>query len=67
MLSEDLNYSEPHFCPVYNRNIDINLCYDSLMALKGFFKITTVGELNGIRDIENARQRCERCPYSDLS
>lgn len=67
MSNDSLNYSEPHFCPIYNRVIDVDLCYDSLMALNGSFKITSVEDLNGINDIDTARRLCKKCPYSDLS
>ncbi len=66
-MSSNLNYTEPHYCPVYRRVIDIDLCYDSLMALNKSFKISSVHELSDIDDIENARRLCGKCPYSDLS
>lgn len=63
----ELNYDADRFCPVYNEIIDCDLCYDSLMALSRHVKISSVSELSKIKDIENARTVCNRCPYSDLS
>lgn len=65
-MSNDLDYNNPHFCPVYNKIIDIDLCYDSLMCLNGSFKVTSTKELEGIKDIKTAREICGRCPYSEL-
>lgn len=66
-MSSNLNNAEPHYCPVYGHVIDVDLCYDSLMALNQSFKISSVHELSGIDDIDNARQLCKKCLYSDLS
>ena len=66
-MSNNLDYENPHYCPVYKRVIDIELCYDSLCCLNGMFKISSTKELEEIKDIENARKICAECPYSDLS
>lgn len=62
-----LDYYNDHFCPVYGKVIDIDLCYDSLMCLNRTFKISSTRELASIEDIDAARNVCASCPYSDLS
>lgn len=62
-----LDYHNPHYCPVYGRVIEIDLCYDSLNCLNGSFKISSTKELLEVNDIEKAKRLCEECPYSDLS
>lgn len=65
-MSNDLDYNNPHFCPVYNKVIEVDLCYDSLMCLNGFFKVASTKELESIKDIKTARKICGQCPYSEL-
>ena len=62
-----LDYNVDHYCPVYKREIDADLCYDSLCCLNREFKISSTPELSEVEDIEAARKICEECPYSDLS
>ena len=62
-----LDYDADHYCPVYKKEIDCDLCYESLMALNRSFKVESVPELRQISDIEEARSNCEACIYSDLS
>lgn len=61
-----LDYNADHHCPVYNRIISADLCYDSLCCLTGQFKIDSTKELSDIKDIASAREVCRNCPYSDL-
>lgn len=51
----ELDFENPHYCPVYDKVIDIDLCYETLMCLNRSFKISSVKELNDIEDIDNAR------------
>ena len=37
----ELDFENPHYCPVYDKVIDIDLCYETLMCLNCFFKIST--------------------------
>lgn len=62
-----LDYDNPHYCPAYKKVIDIDLCYDSLMCLNRFIKVSALPELDEISDIEEARKICKACPYSDLN
>ena len=67
MASEKLDFTKPRYCPVYKREIDDDLCYDSLCCLNGDFKISSTKELAEVENIEEARKICAKCPYSDLS
>ncbi len=67
MSNKNLDYDNPHYCPVYNKIIDIDLCYDSLNCLNRSFRISSTKELSEVKDIEQARKVCAECPYSDLS
>lgn len=60
-----VNYEIEHHCPVYDRVVHPDLCYDSMMCLRGFFKTDSVPELQGISDIEEKRRICENCKYSE--
>ena len=62
-----LDYDADRFCPVYEKIIDCDLCYDSLSSLNGDFKISSTKELSEVRDIDHAREVCRECEYSDLN
>lgn len=62
-----LDYENDHYCPAYGKEIDIDLCYDSMMCLTGMFKIESTKELLEIKDIPAARKKCMECPYSKLT
>lgn len=64
-MSNELNYDE-HYCPVYDKVIDGDLCYDTLMCLNKSFKISSTIELSLVADISNARKICLECGYSRL-
>lgn len=64
-MSSEFNYDE-HYCPVYDKIIDGDLCYDSLMCLNKSFKISSTSELSVITDISEARKICLQCKYSKL-
>ena len=65
-MAEGLDYENPHYCPVYQRIISIDLCFDSLMALGRQVKVSSVKELAVVKNIEEARKICAACPYSKL-
>lgn len=66
MSDNHLDYEGNHFCPVYEKEIEADLCYDSLMCLNRSFKVSSTPELKEIKDIESARIACSKCPYSKL-
>ncbi|MTI56147.1 hypothetical protein [Geosporobacter ferrireducens] len=66
MTDQNLNYEADHYCPVYEKVITPDLCYESLMCLNRTFKVSSVPELAKIKDIDKAREICDKCPYSSL-
>ncbi len=65
MSEANLDYEADHYCPAYKKVICGDLCYDSMMCLHRFFKISSTKELAEIEDIEAAREICMNCPYSE--
>lgn len=65
MSDNNFDYESDHYCPAYKRVISADLCYDSMMCLHKFFKISSTKELSEIKDIKAARDACRRCPYSE--
>lgn len=61
-----LDYNTDHYCPVYDRIISSDLCYDSLCCLNFTFLVSSTKELKEVKDIGYARMLCNDCPYSDL-
>ncbi len=62
-MSNNIDYEEDRYCPAYGKVIDADLCYDSMMCLCGFFKVSSTKELKEINDIDKAREICKKCPY----
>ena len=65
-MDYDLDYELNHYCPVYGKEISADLCYDSLLCLNRSFKVSSTKELAEIKDIDEARKLCAKCPYSEL-
>lgn len=65
-MENKLDYTKQHMCPVYGKEIDPDLCYESLMCLNKMFRIESAPELEEIEDIEKSRQQCKDCEYSKL-
>ena len=63
-MAYDLDYVADHYCPAYKKVICADLCYDSMMCLNRFFKVSSTKELEEIENIEKAREICSKCPYS---
>lgn len=61
----DIDFDADRYCPVYNKEINGCLCYETIFTLSGFFKISSVPELLEIEDIEKARIICDECSHSD--
>lgn len=64
-MSDNIDYEANRYCPVYRKVICADLCYDSMMCLTGFFKVSSTEELSEIDDIEAARKTCCTCKYSE--
>ena len=50
-----LDYEEDHYCPVYKKVIDCDLCYESLMVLNRSFKVESLPEMQEVKDIEDRK------------
>ena len=66
-MPSKLTPEDERVCPVYGKVIDGELCYETAMCMQGFFKATSVPELNNIKvDLSEAKKICTNCPYSDM-
>ena len=65
-MAYELDYEADHYCPVYERVICADLCYESLCGLNRAAKVSSIPELSEVKDIEAARQICKTCEYSKL-
>ena len=61
-----LDYEIDHYCPVFQKTICSDLCFESIMALSRSVKVESVSELKEIKDVEKARKICDECSYSDM-
>lgn len=59
------DFDHSHYCSVFEQTIDIDLCYDSMMILNGFFRVESSRDLMMIQDIDLAREKCRNCIYSN--
>ena len=64
-MSKQLTPNDDRFCPVFNKVIDGELCYEANMCLSGLFKPSSVSELDSVKDIEGSRKLCSECKYND--
>ena len=62
----ELDYEMDHYCPVFQKIICSDLCFESIMALSRSVKVESVSELKEIKDVEKARKICDECSYSDM-
>ncbi len=54
-------------CPLYGKDIDIELCYETALCMQGLFKPTSVPEIKSITvDMNEAKKLCNKCPHSDM-
>ena len=66
-MANNLTPNDDRSCPIYDKIIDGELCYETAMCMQGFFKISSVPESNEIIfDLEQARSICNKCPYADM-
>ena len=65
MLNDD-EYTADRFCPVFNRVVDCDWCYESVLGLSRAMKVSAVRELDEVKDIDKARKICESCKFSNL-
>lgn len=54
-------------CPIYDKTIDGELCYETAMCMQGLFKLSSVPEAKEIVFPEKeARKICVACKYADM-
>ena len=63
-MNYKIDFTKDRYCPVYKREIYEELCYDSMMCLGGYFKISSTEELAEVENIEEARKICDKCLYN---
>lgn len=54
------------FCPICQKNISADICYEIVMSFTAGFRIESVPEIDLIESEDN-KTICDKCPYSDLS
>ncbi len=62
----DEEYTADRYCPVFQRMIDCDWCYESVLGLSKAVRVEVVSELDEVSDIESARIICKSCMYSNL-
>ncbi len=65
MLDKD-EYTADRYCPVFQRIIDCDWCYECVLGLSRMIHFSAVRELDEIQNIDEARLICAECKYSDL-
>lgn len=54
-------------CPIYDRIIDGELCYETALCMQGQFKLSSVPESKDIKlPVGLARKTCRNCKYSNM-
>lgn len=65
---KNIDFEEDRYCPVFQRVIDCEWCYESLMGITKLIKKDCVRELDEIKskDMDKALELCKNCKYSEL-
>ncbi|MCR5635883.1 MAG: hypothetical protein K6F76_01705 [Clostridiales bacterium] len=54
-------------CPIYDKIIDGELCYETALCMQGQFVISSVPETVDIKiSLEKAREICQKCEYANM-
>ena len=56
---------EKMYCPLVNRVISEELCYETVFAVTGLVKLSTAPEME-IKNREDARRICDNCKFSNF-
>ena len=66
---DNVDFEEDRYCPVFNRIIDCEWCYESLMGISKLAKKSAIKELDEIAEdkMEDAFLKCKKCKYSELT
>ena len=66
-MSSNITPNDDRECPIYNKIIDGELCYETAMCMQRLFKLSSVPESKDIKiDLDKARKICVNCPYSNF-
>lgn len=57
---------EDRLCPICNKIIDSEICYEIVMCLTAGFNTDSIPEIKFKKD-NKTKDICNNCPYSDLS
>ena len=55
-----------HYCPVYHRQINGAVCYETVMAFGQYIKKDAVSEMKEIVDMQQGKKICDACPGNCL-
>lgn len=67
MSCNQLTPYDDRMCPIYDKVIDGELCYETSMCMQGFFTIHSVPESVHIKPkFYEAKKICTQCPYGDM-
>ena len=66
-MSSKLTPYDDRMCPIYEKVIDGELCYETALCMQGFFKLSSVPEHKNIdMDLDVAKKICVDCPFGDM-
>ena len=59
------NRNEEHFCPLCNKVIDNEVCYEICMCMGGGLKLSSIPEVD-IEKTDGTKEVCFQCEYNDI-
>ena len=59
------NSNDLRFCPLCDKSVDDDLCYEICMCMCGGLKISSIPEVNIKKDDIN-KSICKKCQFNDL-
>lgn len=66
-MASELTPYDDRKCPIYDKVIDGELCYETALCMQGLFKLSSVPESKDIKlDLDEAKKICVNCPYADM-
>ena len=65
MMKGAIQIPDEMYCPVLDRVISEDLCYEGVSAIQSFVKMESVPEFKHL-DRAKAKEICDKCPYSRL-
>lgn len=62
---EKLNYQSDYYCPVYDKEIDPDLCCGTIGVLNRTMPPDEVPELLPVMNLDPLLEKCDKCPYHE--